>query len=203
MSYRPFRSTARYALVIACVVPLSCSRRKGDRSAVDGSPEARAAAAAIETVPTPELTARMQAALDSAFPGFELWTSRDYDAALKASYRMDSLDGLAWTAGDFNGDGLRDVVLTGHAGRRVITVALLSRGATFEATTGIGAAMSAKDTIGAPRSVMTLRRVPGGTLTGVTADAVAIRYIDPDWPGRPQDVFLWDATKWVLWREGE
>ena len=73
----------------------------------------------------------MQRALDTIVPGFQLWDSTAYAPEVLHYYRPTRRQQPWAVIGDFNGDGIRDIMLDGHVGRRALLVALVSQSSRF------------------------------------------------------------------------
>lgn len=73
----------------------------------------------------------MQKALDEYAPGFVAWKQGDYPPKRIAYYPYSSVSLPYAVKGDFNGDGIPDMVLEGHDNNANITVAFVSSGTVY------------------------------------------------------------------------
>ena len=109
---------------------------------------------------------------------------------------------MTWTTGDFNGDGVKDLIVSGREGDVPVNVALLSRDSGFTARHVTYGALGALDSVGRPRLV-TVRRVPQGSFDNVGLDAILIRLGDPGPPPGYGEVYFWNGERFVAWVGGE
>lgn len=79
------------------------------------------------------LTAAMQKALNEYAPGFVAWKQGDYPPKRIAYYPYSAVSLPYAVKGDFNGDGIDDMALSGHDNDANITVALISSGTVYHA----------------------------------------------------------------------
>jgi hypothetical protein len=86
----------------------------------DGSTNSYLAQAPVDTV----LLAHARAVLDAARPGFREWSASAYAPVLRDSATPPTT--TSPLVGDFDGDGMPDVVFDGHDGRIMVTLAVLS-----------------------------------------------------------------------------
>jgi len=128
---------------------------------------------------------------------FRIWSVEEYDPSVRRAYRAGPDDGLVWAAGDYNGDGIQDLTVTGVKQGKPVVLALVSRGTSFRVVTVIGGPVTPDDTAGAPRT-LTLRHAdaPAGE---VGPDAVLISFRDKNWPGRPPELYFWRSDRFYIW----
>ncbi len=77
------------------------------------------------------LPAPMAQLLADSVPGFEPWPLAHYDRDLRAWYVVSHRSAPSAVIGDFNGDGVQDLVMEGHDGHRGLRLCLLSVGDAF------------------------------------------------------------------------
>ncbi len=131
-------------VVLACVLMASCSggERKG-ATAGDSAKSGAAAAVAdsvgrsgvaeavIDSFAEPPLAPAMRTAL-ATWPNFVPWKAQDFADRIRRSYHPDAENGLWWIVGDFNGDFVDDVALSGRDREaNPMVIALLSHGDRF------------------------------------------------------------------------
>jgi hypothetical protein len=69
----------------------------------------------------------MKRLLEDSAPGFELWPWQHYDRDVHSVYVISHRTAPSAIIGDFNGDGVQDVVMEGHDRHRVLRLCLLSQ----------------------------------------------------------------------------
>jgi hypothetical protein len=69
----------------------------------------------------------MQKVLGDSAPDFVLWPWEHYDRDLRSSYVISHRTAPSAVIGDYNGDGVQDVVMEGHDRNRMLRLCLLSR----------------------------------------------------------------------------
>ena len=60
-------------------------------------------------------------------PFFEVWTENDFLPAIRESYKPSAAQTMAGIVGDFNGDKIKDVVLSGRNNKNNLLIAALSQ----------------------------------------------------------------------------
>ena len=73
-----------------------------------------------------QVTPAIASAISAYAPAFEPWRERDYDRRLLREYRFSRRAAPFAIIGDFNGDGIEDVAIDGHAGDTSAVIAVVS-----------------------------------------------------------------------------
>lgn len=134
-----FRRTAVRTLLLAGVAPFAgCTGERRD-AAVPAPPAAVPAPAVADTTrpdvlriamrdraPVLELPGPMRDALRAYAPGYTPWRLQDYDTEVAARARGSGALPLFGAIGDFNGDGVPDLVLQGHDATNELSFVILS-----------------------------------------------------------------------------
>ena len=67
-----------------------------------------------------------KAAIERAVPGFKAWRFADYDSDVRQFYLFAMREAPWAVIGDFNGDGVDDVVIDGHTATNELRIVVLS-----------------------------------------------------------------------------
>lgn len=130
------------------VLSFSCgSPREDARATVADSPPDKKSDTAPVTRPSPPevpefalsgcsltLSGKAQQALESHAPGFMPWKRSDFAqdcGASDALYKCDSMQAPFAVIGDFNGDHLKDIVISGHDKQYTLVLCLLTEKDSF------------------------------------------------------------------------
>jgi hypothetical protein len=103
---------------------------RAPRSMATGSPHALDSGPLIKQLDSSTfrlfLPLPMAKLLEDSAPGFELWPWQHYDRDVRTVYVISHRTAPSAIIGDFNGDGVQDVVMEGHDRKRALRLCLLS-----------------------------------------------------------------------------
>ena len=134
-------------------------------------------------------------AIQTSVPGFELWTLPAYGPDIAKYYEFTSRQAPWAVIGDFNADGLPDVIADGHSGKQCYRLCI------WGGVAGPRVEVIQSRSCGGPSLNVLLYAPPGQQGTNFSDDRTFIYadgYMDYIWE-KAGSTWYWDNGKWNEW----